>query len=130
MPLELDVWRIDGNLQKLPLTGIDLEARLEDLLDHDITIANPGWMIVGRQIDTGFGSRADVLVIDAVGNLAVLELKRDQTPREVVAQVLEYGAWVTKLRGEDLEAIFKKYTANYHPERSQETFDSAFCKRF
>ena len=44
MPLELGVWRIDGGLTSLSATGLDQEARLEDILDGDITIANPGWV--------------------------------------------------------------------------------------
>ena len=42
-------------------------------------------------------SYIDLLAIDADGNLHVLELKRDKTPRDVVAQVLDYGSWVTTL---------------------------------
>ena len=130
MPLELGVWRIDGGLRSLSATGLDLEARLEDILDGDITIANPGWMVIGRQVDTGFGSRIDLLAIDAVGNLVLLELKRDQTPREVIAQVLEYGAWLVKLRAEDLLSIFQRYLERFHPERAAESLDQAFCRRF
>lgn len=130
MPLELGVWRIDGGLTSLSATGLDQEARLEDLLDRDITIANPGWMIIGRQVVTGFGSRLDLLAIDAVGDLVMLELKRDRTPRDVVAQVLEYGAWVVKLRAEDIAQIYRRYVETFHPERGQESFDQAFCKRF
>jgi len=130
MPLELGVWRIDGGLTSLSASGLDLEQRLEDILDRDITIANPGWMVIGRQVDTGFGSRVDLLAIDAVGNLVLLELKRDQTPREVVAQVLEYGAWVVKLRAPDLLQIFRRYLERFHPERAAESLDQAFCRRF
>ncbi|MDA8350209.1 MAG: hypothetical protein M0038_15665 [Pseudomonadota bacterium] len=95
-----------------------------------MTIANPGWMIIGRQIDTGFGGRADLLAIDAVGNLIILELKRDKTPREVIAQVLEYGAWVVKLTAAELAPIYRKYVERFHPERGAESLDEAFCRRF
>ena len=115
MPLELAVWRIDGELRAVGASGLDLEERLETLLDQDVTIANPGWMIIGRQVDTGFGGRVDLLAMDAVGDLAVLELKRDQTPREVIAQVLEYGSWVVKLTGAELAPIYRKYVERYHP---------------
>jgi hypothetical protein len=130
MPLELAVWRIDGVLRSIPQESLDLEQRLEDILDKDISIANPGWMIIGRQVDTGLGPRADLLAIDEAGNLVVLELKRDQTPRDVVAQVLEYGAWVTKLRSEDIPPIYKSYLERYHTDRIGESFDQAFCRRF
>lgn len=130
MPLELAVWRIDGELRALETSGLDLEERLETLLDQDVTIANPGWMIIGRQVDTGFGGRVDLLAIDAVGNLAVLELKRDQTPREVIAQVLEYGSWVVNLTAAELAPIYQKYVERFHPERGAESLDDAFCHRY
>jgi hypothetical protein len=130
MPLELGVWRIDGTLTPVPATGLDLESRLEDFLDQDITIANPGWMVIGRQLRTSFGGIVDLLAIDAVGNLALLELKRDKTPREVMAQVLEYGSWLGKLRAEDLPAIYQAYVDRFHSERQKESLDQAFCRRF
>ena len=130
MPLELGVWRIDQGLVAVQAAGLDLESRLEDILDRDITVANPGWFVIGRQLDTGFGSRADLLAIDSVGSLVLLELKRDQTPREVIAQVLEYGSWVSKLTAPDLEPIYRKYIEHYHKERGQELLSQAFCKRF
>src|ERR1017187_3496104 len=125
MPLELGVWRIDQGLVALKATGLDLESRLEDLLDQDITIANPGWFVIGRQVETGFGPRADLLAIDAVGNLVLLELKRNQTPRDVIAQVLEYGAWVVQLTAVDLGPIYRKYVERYHSKRGQESLDQA-----
>lgn len=130
MPLELGVWRIDQELTVIPASGLDAEARLEDLLDRDITIANPGWMIIGRQVDTGFGSRIDLLAIDAAGNLVLLELKRNQTPREVIAQVLEYGAWVVQQQADDIAQIFARYLDRYHPKRGKVSLDEAFRERF
>jgi len=109
---------------------MDLEQRLEDILDRDISIANPGWMVIGRQVDTGFGGRIDLLAIDAVGDLVLLELKRDLTSREVIAQVLEYGAWVVKLRTEDIAQTYRRYVERFHPERGAESFDQAFMKCF
>ncbi len=130
MPLELGVWRIDDGLVSLSATGLDTESRLEDLLDQDITIANPGWMVIGRQVDTGFGSRIDLLAIDSAGNLILLELKRNQTPREVIAQVLEYGAWVVKQKADDMAQIYARYLERYHPKGGKPSFDQAFRDRF
>jgi hypothetical protein len=130
MPLELGVWRIDQGLVSLQASGLDLEARLQDLLDQDITVANPGWFVIGREVDTGFSSRIDLLAIDGDGKLIVLELKRNQTPREVIAQVLEYGAWVVKVRAEDVPQIYRSYVERYHPDRIKESFDQAFRRHF
>ena len=77
MPLELGVWWIDGELRAVAASGLDLEE------SQDVTIANHGWKIIGRQADTGLGSPVDLLAVDAFGNPAAPEPKRDQTPREV-----------------------------------------------
>ena len=63
MPVEQGVWRIDGGLTPLETVGMDHEDRLEEILDKDISIADPGWMVIGRQIQTDFGSIIDLLAI-------------------------------------------------------------------
>jgi len=50
-------------------------------------------LIIGRQAPTGFGGLIDLLALDAEGRVHVLELKPDRTPRDVVAQALDYGSW-------------------------------------
>ena len=51
-------------------------------------------MIIGRQEDTGFGGRIDLLAIAPDGTLILIELKRGRTPREVVAQAIDYATWL------------------------------------
>jgi hypothetical protein len=55
-------------------------------------------MLIGRQEDTGFGGRIDLLAIAPAGSRVLIELKRDSTPREVVAQALDYASWMERLR--------------------------------
>jgi RecB family endonuclease NucS len=45
-------------------------------------------MVLGRQVTTEYGGLVDVLGVDAEGRIHVIEVKRDRTPREVVAQML------------------------------------------
>ena len=54
-------------------------------------------LIIGRQVRTQFGGRIDLLAIDPEGDLLIIELKKDRTPREIVAQVLDYASWVNHL---------------------------------
>jgi hypothetical protein len=42
----------------------------------------------------GFGGRIDLLAIAPDGALVLIELNRNRTPREVVAQSLDYAGWV------------------------------------
>ena len=44
------------------------------------------------------------------GSLVLIELKRDKTPREVVAQALDYAYWVEKLGDESMIAIYKRFS--------------------
>lgn len=71
---------------------------------------------------TAHGKFIDLLAMDGEGNLHVLELKRDRTPRDVVAQVLDYGSWVSTL---DREAVID--IANAHLDAP---FESAFAEIF
>lgn len=130
MPLELGIWRIDQQLSAIQHEQMDNEKRLEDLLERDISIIASHLMIIGRQIITSFGKFVDLLAIDAAGNLAVVELKRDQTPREVVAQVLDYGSWVHGLDSGNIAEIWQDYRKKYHPNDNDIALDQAFCQRF
>lgn len=130
MPIELGIWRIDKQLNQLEAGAMKDEGRLEDILDSDVSVASPNWMVIGRQVATDYGKYIDLLAIDRDGNIIVLELKRDKTPREVVAQVLDYGSWVKRLKDNDIAQIYENYLKKYHPENERISIDQAFCKRF
>lgn len=44
------------------------------------------WMPIGRKENTGLGGRIDLLVIAPDASLVLIELKRDRTSPDVVAQ--------------------------------------------
>jgi hypothetical protein len=67
------------------------------------------WMLIGRQEDTGFGGRIDLLAIAPDGALVLIELKRNRTPREVVAQALDYASWVENLTADDIARIYGRF---------------------
>ena len=130
MAIEIGVWRIDGELTAIEAVPLDLESRLEALLAQDISIAAPNWMAIGRQVLTAYDKLIDLLVIDAEGNLVVLELKRDKTYRDIIAQVLDYGSWVRQLRDEDIAKIYAAYRNKYCSAEPDKSLDDAFCERF
>lgn len=72
-------------------------------------ILSSEWMLIGRQVDTGFGGRIDLLALAPDGSLVLVELKRDRTPREVVAQALDYAAWVEGLAADDIVDIYSRF---------------------
>lgn len=129
MPLELGVWRIDEKPVPIEASGIDQEKRLEEILAENLNIASPNWMLIGRQVMTAYGNPIDLLAMDRDGNLVVLELKRNKTPREVVAQLIDYASWVKDLRDDDIAVIFEDFQHRYGSGKSQ-SLDDAFRTHF
>jgi hypothetical protein len=123
MPMEMGLWRVDGKPVRLLPSGMPTEARLEELIEAEPTILGEPLLIIGRQVATSFGKVIDLLAVDADGTLHVLELKKDKTPREVVAQVLDYGSWVKNLAHEDVLRLFADYGKGG-------AFEEAFHQRF
>jgi len=130
MPLELGVWRIDGDLKPVDFGPLDIEARLEDILDENVDIASPNWLVIGRQVRTDHGLFIDLLAIDRDANLVVLELKRDKTYRDIVAQILDYGSWVRELKDDRIAQIFDDYQKRWHGDTKPTSIDEAFKSKF
>jgi RecB family endonuclease NucS len=98
MPTEMKLWRIDTERPtQVPQQKLDLESRMEEWLLHDIGLISNDLLIIGQQVRTAYGGKIDLLAIDSEGNLVVLELKKDKTPRETVTQALDYASWVQDL---------------------------------
>ena len=108
MPIELGIWKINGAVERVHFSSIETERKLEDVITHDISIIDPSLMLIGRQISTAFGKFIDILAMNAEGNLVVIELKRNKTPREVVAQTLDYASWVQQLTYTDIIGIYSE----------------------
>lgn len=79
MPIEIGIWRFGDKLERLSLSALDAESKLEDLIAKDISVFSPQLMLVGRQIPTVYGKFIDLLALDSAGRLTVIELKRDRT---------------------------------------------------
>ena len=128
MPVNFGLWRVDGSsVKQVPASALASEEHLEEVLEQRIEILGLGnLLLVGRQVQTEFGKRIDLLGIDSEGDLYVIEIKKDRTPREVVAQALEYGYWVRDLSFDDIRALYEKH----HATDSDNDFDSAFTNRF
>ncbi|HEX4805132.1 MAG TPA: hypothetical protein VFU94_04460 [Conexibacter sp.] len=124
MPVKFGLWRIDGGqAAHVPVETIASEERLERIIESRIEILGLGRLMpIGRQLISDYGKRLDLLAIDAQGDLYVIELKKDRTPRDVVAQALEYGFWVRDL---SLQAIAELYERNH-----DDAFESAFERHF
>lgn len=94
------------------------------MLEADLSILGlDSLLVIGRQVVTKYGKRIDLMAVDAEGTVYAIELKKDRTPREVVAQVLDYGFWIRQLDDETLAALY----AQHNPGKTLgEAFDDFF----
>lgn len=128
MAVQHGIWRIGDKPEPLATIRLDSELLLEQQITRDITILNASWLLIGRQVYTDFGKYIDLLAIDASGSIIIIELKKNKTPRDVVAQTIDYAAWVEKLPSEKFVQIYAEFaTKNCLAEKS---FDQAFKKKF
>ncbi len=127
MSVEMAIWRMEGD-KATPLTPspMDREDRLEDMVAEDpAAMTGTDLLIIDRQARTDYGGLIDLLGLDVEGRVHVLELKRDRTPRDVVAQTLDYGSWVKDLNLEGLRQIY----ADFHGA-DEADLEADFAKRF
>ena len=130
MPIEVGIWRLGEKVERVKFTPMPSEEKLEDIIAEDISILDPNLLLIGRQVTTSFGKFIDLLAMDADGKLVVIELKRDKTPRDIIAQLLDYGSDVRKLEDEDIAGIFENYLKKFLPKNAGTSLDDAFCNRF
>lgn len=110
MAVEMGLWRADGDkLSRIVPTSIGLESQLETYIESDPSMLGEMLLIIGRQVPTAFGGFIDLLAVDETAAVHVIELKRDKTPRDVTAQAIDYGSWVSTLGRSDIQAIFEQY---------------------
>lgn len=109
MALTQSVWSLD---ERKPLLNASLndEKELETLLCEHIELLNDSWLVIGNQIKTDAGKYIDILCMDHSGCMIVVELKKDLTPREVTAQVIDYAASVTELTSSKIAQMFLDYS--------------------
>ncbi|MBA2409343.1 MAG: DUF91 domain-containing protein [Gammaproteobacteria bacterium] len=125
MPEEIRLWRIEAEnkLREVGRARLDFENRLEAWLEQDISVLDPDLLVIGRQVGTDFGGSIDIVCLDQAGDVVVVELMRDRTPREITAQVLDYGSWVKYLSHEKVTSLAESYLG-------LDEFEENFKRRF
>ncbi|MDE0017989.1 MAG: hypothetical protein OXU51_17540 [Candidatus Poribacteria bacterium] len=115
-------------------TNVELEQHIE------IWIENSPWAVIQGELVLWIDRQAsaqdeegtiypDLLGVDSEGDLVVVEFKRRQTPRDVVAQLLEYAAWANELPLEQIHEIADAYFEKRDEFRGK-TFPDAFREVF
>jgi RecB family endonuclease NucS len=123
MPVKQSIWRIGKKPTALIHSKLKNEEILEDMIEKDTSILEDEWLIIGRQVVTKHKKEIDLLAIAPDGSLVVIELKKNKTPRDVVAQAIDYATWVEGLKADEISSIFESYSQG-------QNLKDAFKERF
>lgn len=110
MPIKHAIWKVGSQPSPLSTTTLLSEQQLEDMIIAAPQILSGEWMLIGRQEQTGLGGRIDLLAIAPDASLVLIELKRNRTPREIVAQALDYASWVEQLTADKIAQIYQRFS--------------------
>jgi len=126
MSFRMNLWCVkDGELDAVESKALDAEARLESWLSADPALLGLDVLLVGRQVVTAYGGRIDLLGLDRDANCVILELKRGRTPRDIVAQLLDYGSWIEDLGFEEINTLCQKFCGKGVSEAFSECFEES-----
>jgi hypothetical protein len=123
MPIKHAIWKVGQKPAPLNSSALASEQLLEDMIVAEPKMLSAEWMLIGRQEHTGYGGRIDLLAIAPDASLVLIELKRDRTPREIVAQALDYASWVESLEPDQIAQIYRRHSGGGD-------LGSAFAQRY
>ncbi len=110
MATRMALWKLnsDGSATALPEEKLTNEEQIESAVESAPELLGIDVLIVGRQTQTPSGT-LDLLALDGDGRLVVIENKRDRTPRDVLAQAVDYAAWASTLTFAEVALFYTKY---------------------
>lgn len=123
MPIQHAIWLVGDQPAPLISCRLSSEQQLEEMIVRDPRILSSEWMLIGRQEVTSHGGRVDLLAIAPDASLVLIELKRDRTPREIIAQALDYASWIEQLTPDRVAQIFHRFSGG-------KSLDVAFQENF
>ncbi|MYH80377.1 hypothetical protein F4009_24020 [Candidatus Poribacteria bacterium] len=117
-----------------PERSIEFEQHLESWLENNpwILVQRGDILWIGKQANVRIEDRTifpDLLGVDAEGNLIIVELKRGRTPRDTVAQLLDYATWTDGVSDAQIREVAKTYFEDQIELKGQ-SFDEAFKTAF
>lgn len=129
MPDEIKLWKVikdPEQLYEIPHTKLELEESLEKWLEEDISMISNDLLVIGSQVRTRFDGYIDLLCLDVNGDVVIIELKRDKTPRDVTAQVLDYASWIKDQSTENMIQIADEYFNSRNDNNLKQEFQKKF----
>lgn len=114
MANKIKIWQIIEN-ELIPINKTMKEGGRTEVIDLENwiretpEILGEELLIIGEQIDTKNGP-LDFLAIDKNGNLVIIELKRDEVPREALGQAIDYASDIATWSIQEINGACRNFT--------------------
>ncbi|MHA2024129.1 MAG: endonuclease NucS domain-containing protein [Candidatus Thorarchaeota archaeon] len=133
----IEVWQIkDGKLSVLDTTMVEAGRKEEEHLQEWV-VSHPELIgsdirIIGREVRTDSNKEIDILGLDGMGNTVIIELKRSELPRRVLAQAIDYASDVARWDLEKLSEVYREYIEKHQSpdERSHQSLEEFLTDEF
>ena len=101
-------------LTKIPITSfkvLNLMERfdIQEWIDSTPDILGEELLIISKELFLPSGKRLDLLAVDKQGNLAIIELKRDNSGSSAEWQAIKYASYCSSFSNEDIYKYFAEY---------------------
>ncbi len=115
----------NGALVQATRAKLANEAMIESWVKDNPRLVGINGIIIGQQVSIENRGRIDLLAMNKEGDLIIIELKRDRTPRDIIAQVLDYASWVAGQTTRDVHALCQKHNGRSLDEMYRERFSTS-----
>lgn len=124
------LYKVDGsNLTRVSSKRLEKEDDLQRWIADNPRLIGLDVLVLGREIVTTNSGRIDILALDGDAKVVVIECKRDRTPRDVIAQILDYASWVNNLSDRDIDAIAMDKRGKHLKDLFQEKYGRSLPDR-
>ncbi len=126
MATQIKVWEISGDrltsVAEVAFADSHREDELENWIVQCPDVLGENLLIIARQLEISGVGRLDLLCMDSTGELVIVELKRGLTPREAIAQALDYASWLDDATEEEIAALAAQHLKRDLDEAFEEYF--------
>lgn len=85
---------------------------IQEWIDNNSSILGDDYLIIGKEVILPSNVRLDLLVIDKNANLVIIELKRDDSGKDIEWQAIKYASYCAGFTDTEIYNIYDNYLKN------------------
>jgi len=116
-PMVTPMYKLDAECKRIiPLTpkgfgdlGVMERFDIQDWIEKTPSILGQELLVIAKELPLPSGIRLDLLAIDKQANLAIIELKRDKSGRDVEWQAIKYASYCSNFSPDEVFTYYAQY---------------------